>query len=78
MLVVVSLLSYEGPFDHATTDTQCRKVIGVKEAIASRTEAQEAVAAAGLKWDEEKFQVYALGDLYGWKTRAIGIWLQWS
>ena len=55
VLVVVSLLSCEVPCDHSTTGTQCRKVIGMKKAIASRTEAQEVVAAAGLQWDEEKF-----------------------
>lgn len=45
----------------------------MKEAFASRTEAQEAVAAARLKWDKEKFQVYALGDLYGWKPVPLAL-----
>lgn len=75
VLVVVSLLAYEMPFD-CSTGTQCRKLLGVKEAVASRTEIKEAVAAAGLPWEECSLQVYALGDLYGWETRAIGIGLE--
>ena len=75
VLVVVSLLTYERSFDCSTIGTQCRKLLGAKEAVTSRTEIQEVVVAADLIWDEDNLQVYALGDLYGWETRAIGIGL---